>query len=484
MKSNKIISILCAISMISAVISAVPAMAEGNEPKLLFNALGAVGSGNGGGVFTRAEAISTDDNANWKSSIDNKHEIYTFSTVEGADNYFDISKLDSVTVTYGTPNDKCYYVIYLDDTEITPETSLENTGAFTKVDTSDMKVILPDEISEGEHSLYYSHYRYDKNTGELSSSWVANVMGLALNLSNPATSVEISSENYTERLYPGESFDLVFDVTAEDNSYDCTDEIVWTVTSGDTGDEINSEDYSIADGKFTLSNNAGRIGGTDGLVNIQATAGDVKSNILQIKTQRKVPCTYEITDASGDTPQVKAVATVNGEIRYTDDTINYGSKQHNSNNFSGHSNFKIEFTVPEGYTLSIDESDKYTVSTNGNIVSIYNENDIDDEFVVKGTITKNEQVSGVTLIKAMLGSTEESGYTANQDGTISKDGVTYYGYTTSEVSGTGKATVSVTSDDNETQSKTINTFIADASGKVIFNIISNKVLSAVSVDFN
>ena len=60
----------------------------------------------------------------------------------------------------------------------------------------------------------------------------------------------------------------------------------------------------------------------------------------------------------------------------------------NDNLYSGHSNYSMTFTVPDGYVLTISEKEGYNIENSGNKVIVTNTTDLDNDFIVNGTLEK------------------------------------------------------------------------------------------------
>lgn len=140
------------------------------------------------------------------------------------------------------------------------------------------------------------------------------------------------------------------------------------------------------DGSYTYNYN-GRCGDSTGAVTVTATSGE-KAATTTIYTQRLRSMSYNITNATGEdsVSGFTVKATVDGDTKY-DENVTMGSRPHTANNYSGNSVYKMEFTVPEGYKLVLNTTidgiiiDGNTAYTNG-------DTDINSDFYVTGTLTK------------------------------------------------------------------------------------------------
>lgn len=199
----------------------------------------------------------------------------------------------------------------------------------------------------------------------------------------PATGIKITS-GFSKTLYKGESCDMTAVVTPENT----TDEVIWsfsgikTVDDEETTVDVTSA-FTVENGKITYTD-AGRV--TDsGNVTVTATAGDV-SDSTTINVQRLRHIVYTITDNSGEVPEMNVSAIVNDTEAYNEN-VTYGSKQHETNKYSGHSKYSMSFTVPDGYVLDLVKNEKYEITSEGNIVTV-TANNINDDFNVAGTLNK------------------------------------------------------------------------------------------------
>lgn len=197
------------------------------------------------------------------------------------------------------------------------------------------------------------------------------------------------SADYTSRLYQNEVVKFTTTV-APINAEPAT--LSFTNVSND---DVSQYFTDNGDGSYTY-NHTGRIGDEPGIVNVTATSGG-KSATTTINTQRLRHISYKITDSSNDLPDMNVTAYANNTLAYTEN-VTYANEiadedeqqMHKSDNrFSGHSQYSMTFTVPSGYKLTIDNNDNYTITETGNTVTITNgSNDLDNDFYITGTLTK------------------------------------------------------------------------------------------------
>ena len=172
-----------------------------------------------------------------------------------------------------------------------------------------------------------------------------------------------------------------------------------TFTAPTSATDSTTKDYTDqftnnGDGSYTYNNN-GRLGDSTGAVTVTATSGD-KTATTVINTQRLRHISYKIDDASDESPVINVTANVNDSeayseyVTYANGLPNNDQEQHKAENkYSGHSQYSMTFTVPAGYKLTLDNKTNCTITETGNTVTITNgSNDLDNDFYVTGTLTK------------------------------------------------------------------------------------------------
>lgn len=207
---------------------------------------------------------------------------------------------------------------------------------------------------------------------------------------NIATTNITTEPSHTNTLYKGES--VTFNTVL--NPEYATDAVTYKFTDSKNDDVTTMFLQDENDPNTFTYNNEGRPDG--GNITVTASSG-TKTATTQINVQRLRHISYKIEDKSGEQPTMNVVATVNNIVTaynesvtyYTDDNDNTNDEQHGSDNsYSGHSNYSMTFTVPDGYILNIDDKDNYKVETSGNTVTVTNDADLDNDFYVTGTLKK------------------------------------------------------------------------------------------------
>ncbi len=189
------------------------------------------------------------------------------------------------------------------------------------------------------------------------------------------------NNGYSKTLYKGESCSL----NAVTSPVNLADNVVWTFV-GEDGSDV-SDSFTLEDGVLTYTN-GGRVGGSTGKVNITATAGEITATTT-VYVQRLRHVSYNIADESGEAPEMNVVATVNDSEAYEQNVV-YGSEQNGgANSYSGHSNYSITFTVPDGYTLTLEEKDNCAITVEGNVITATSIDDLNNDFYITGILTKN-----------------------------------------------------------------------------------------------
>ncbi|MBQ7573529.1 MAG: hypothetical protein IJT23_04655 [Clostridia bacterium] len=198
-----------------------------------------------------------------------------------------------------------------------------------------------------------------------------------------ATNVTINS-GFEKTLYKNETIALSASVEPANS----TDELSWSFT--DSNGEDCSSQFTLKDGVLTYLFAGNRRPG-NGTVTVTATAGEV-SDTTEIKVERSRHMSYNITYTGEDAPEVSVIGTVDGVEKYNEAVV-FNAEQHTANSYSGHSDFSLSFTVPEGYELTL--SSKMANVIDG--TTITSDGDIDNDFVVTGTLKKLVKAENVEI---------------------------------------------------------------------------------------
>lgn len=415
MKLNKLIAALSAVTMIGS-LAVVPAMATDDDtvmvPTILYQS-----SENTTWKYWEPQNADTDRFAMvGDTKLEKRNDIGVGSTITLTSNDNEIvqARIQDSSVSLNSNTQYTVSVRYEIDLtgHGTYDTNNSTNGAYVNLCATGIKQIINtttlQNATMSSTTPYHAEGTYTFTITPTSSTtldmqlYLRRVTGtvtysdVKITYMAPAVDTENISitANSNKTLYQGDTIDI----TATVEPYNAAPATISFSSPKMNGQEPVMENGSVVmedvthrfvdngDGSYTYNYN-GRCGDSTGAVTVTATSGE-KAATTTIYTQRLRNMSYNITNKTGEdsVPGFTVKATVNGETKYDED-VKMGSRQHTANSYSGNSVYKMEFTVPEGYKLELNTTIDGII-IDGNTAYTNDDTDINSDFYVTGTLTK------------------------------------------------------------------------------------------------